>query len=564
MRFELDGSEIGEVAKLAKRLEEEFKGAPTQWKKLTDSVGLLSRALQDAGVNFYGRDEQQRARFREAVGRSMKDLKDVEKILEDAAFVLKSFDGNRRQWCPGWGRPKYSRTQVQQVVVQVAATAMMIRELIAETSSATPESETPHDQQHQINHSRRMILDWLSPNDYASEHVDVVNRTHRDTARNIMISEKFTTWMTEEGRTIFCPGVSGAGKTIAAASVIEELKRRHQDNATVAVTYIYCNYHREESQTVQGLFESLLRQLVNGLPTLPSSVHSLYERYHQGQFRPRLDEVIHCVHEVATMYSRVFVVVDALDECSDNSGNECKRHSGDQTRLLSEMFQLQAQCLVNFFATSRPMANTLETFRQYPSLEIRAGEQDVRKYLDAHMSKLPPFVIQSPELQDQIKDRILQAMDGSFLLATLHLESLTNEQCPETLLQALTDLPTGPQAYTQVYEDLMRRIQTQSINRSNLAIDALHWLAHARRPLKVTELQHALAVELDSTELDHDRITPVKDIVSVCCGLVVVDEQSKVIRLVNRLRCLSLIASIPKRRVLSEPAVRKVPGQPPI
>ncbi|KAH7123246.1 hypothetical protein B0J13DRAFT_484543, partial [Dactylonectria estremocensis] len=339
--------------------------------------------------------------------------------------------------------------------------------------------------------------------------------------------------MAEEGRTLFCPGTPGAGKTIAAASAIEELKNRYRNDATVAVIYLYCNYQRKESQTAQDLFESLLRQLFDGLPTLPGSIHALYERYYQGQFRPRIDEVIHCIHEVAVTYSRVFIVIDALDECSDTSGNECKKHSGDRTRLLSEVFQLQAQCLVNFFATSRPTPDILETFVQYPSFEVRANEQDVLKYLDAHMSESPVFVIQSPELQHQIKDGILQAMDGSFLLATLHLKSLATQQSPETLLQALADLPTGSQAYTQVYEGLMQRIQAQPMGQTNLAIDALHWLAYARRPLKVKELQHALAVELNSTELDHVKITAVKDIVSACCGLAVVDEKSKFIRLVN-------------------------------
>lgn len=47
------------------------------------------------------------------------------------------------------------------------------------------------------------------------------------------------------------------------------------------------------------------------------------------------------------------------------------------------------------------------------------------------------------------------------------------------------------------------------------------------------ELQHALAVEVGRSELREDNISDVDDIVSVCAGLVTVDEESGIIRLVH-------------------------------
>src|SRR5206468_1050722 len=48
------------------------------------------------------------------------------------------------------------------------------------------------------------------------------------------------------------------------------------------------------------------------------------------------------------------------------------------------------------------------------------------------------------------------------------------------------------------------------------------------------ELRHALAVELDTSELDEENIPETGDIVSVCAGLVTVDEESNIIRLIQR------------------------------
>ena len=47
------------------------------------------------------------------------------------------------------------------------------------------------------------------------------------------------------------------------------------------------------------------------------------------------------------------------------------------------------------------------------------------------------------------------------------------------------------------------------------------------------ELQHALGIEISEPELDNENLPEVEYIVSVCAGLVTVDEQGNTIRLVH-------------------------------
>lgn len=54
-----------------------------------------------------------------------------------------------------------------------------------------------------------------------------------------------------------------------------------------------------------------------------------------------------------------------------------------------------------------------------------------------------------------------------------------------------------------------------------------------RRPLSLLELRHALAIETDEPDMDEDNLPDADDILSACAGLVVVDEQSTIIRLVH-------------------------------
>jgi ankyrin repeat protein len=66
-----------------------------------------------------------------------------------------------------------------------------------------------------------------------------------------------------------------------------------------------------------------------------------------------------------------------------------------------------------------------------------------------------------------------------------------------------------------------------------LAKKVLSWITFAKRPLTTAEICCALAVEPDEVEIDPDNVPNSEDLVSVCAGLVVVDQESAVIRLVH-------------------------------
>jgi hypothetical protein len=79
----------------------------------------------------------------------------------------------------------------------------------------------------------------------------------------------------------------------------------------------------------------------------------------------------------------------------------------------------------------------------------------------------------------------------------------------------------------------MERIEGQLRDQEQLAKHVLSWITCAWRPLTTTELQHALGVEDGESKLDEENLSQIEDIVSVCAGLVTVDEESRIIRLVH-------------------------------
>ncbi|KAH8733670.1 hypothetical protein BGZ61DRAFT_528933 [Ilyonectria robusta] len=372
---------------------------------------------------------------------------------------------------------------------------------------------------------RALALNWLSLVDFTSQQTDSTRRHQRGTGQWLLDSQEYKSWYEAENQTLFCPGIPGAGKTILTSVVINDLADRSRDDTSVGLAYLYCNFRREGEQKMENFLASLVRQLSQKHARLPDTVKSIYQRHKGEGTRPSVVELSKALKLVTDMYSRVFVVVDALDEC--------QKVDGSRGKLLSELFDLQASHGVNIFATSRFIPEIVDEFSEGASLEIRASPEDVLAYLDGNMSRLPRFVLQNQTLQDEIKTKIVEAVDGMFLLAQLHLDSLIGKTVPKAVRTTLQKLSTGSNAYDHAYDRIVERIEGQIKDQEDLAKQAVSWIVCSETELTTLQLQHALAVEIGEPQFDKENMPHVDDIVSVCAGLVTVDEHTKIIRLVH-------------------------------
>jgi len=84
-----------------------------------------------------------------------------------------------------------------------------------------------------------------------------------------------------------------------------------------------------------------------------------------------------------------------------------------------------------------------------------------------------------------------------------------------------------------VYDQTLPRIKEQKGDRSRLGMEVLMWVSHAERPLRIDELCHALAVEIEATDLDPENIRPQDTVLGSCLGLAVVDKETSQVRLIH-------------------------------
>jgi hypothetical protein len=92
-----------------------------------------------------------------------------------------------------------------------------------------------------------------------------------------------------------------------------------------------------------------------------------------------------------------------------------------------------------------------------------------------------------------------------------------------------------PEKLPDAYEEVMERIDRQAEDQRTMAVTALTWITHAKERLTVDVLLHAIAVCLEPkrTDVNEHDLVDVELLLSSCMGLVIVNKEDRVIRLVH-------------------------------
>ena len=246
------------------------------------------------------------------------------------------------------------------------------------------------------------LMAWISLIDFSAQQSDIIGRRQEGTGQWFLDNPAFAKWLGQPEKTLFCPGMPGAGKTMIAAIAINHLLKEVQ-RSTVGIAYIYCNYKQGELD-VAGLLGAILKQLVQTRPSIGEPVERLHKQHSNQGTKPLADEIFGALQSVLAEFTTMYVVVDALDECPNGNGT---RH-----QFLTQLRALQAEADVRLMFTSRFDRKIEDEFRKALTLEVRASDEDVRRFVAGQMYRLPNCVQRDPGLQDMVQEKITNAVDG--------------------------------------------------------------------------------------------------------------------------------------------------------
>jgi hypothetical protein len=77
----------------------------------------------------------------------------------------------------------------------------------------------------QDDQQRQVILNWLTPIDYTLEQNNALSRREPGTCQWLLDSVEYREWIETDKKTLFCPGIPGAGKTTLRPLSLRTLRR---------------------------------------------------------------------------------------------------------------------------------------------------------------------------------------------------------------------------------------------------------------------------------------------------------------------------------------------------
>ena len=110
------------------------------------------------------------------------------------------------------------------------------------------------------------------------------------------------------------------------------------------------------------------------------------------------------------------------------------------------------------------------------------------------------------------------------------MDSLASEDNIRELEESLQRLPGD---LDRTYDDALERIKGQDSRKRARADQVLMLISCATRPLVLSEMRQALSIRRGDTYLDPKALPKPQVLISTCCGLVVVEDRSQIVRFVH-------------------------------
>ncbi|KAI8166258.1 hypothetical protein K4K49_013227 [Colletotrichum sp. SAR 10_70] len=143
----------------------------------------------------------------------------------------------------------------------------------------------------------------------------------KDSYQWILEHEDFCRWRdNDESRLLWVKGDPGKGKTMLLCGIIDELDRRPANAGTMA--YFFCQATDGRLNNPMAVLRGLVYMLLVQKPSLVASIRQKYD--HAGK---QLFEGVNAWDALSTIFldllespslKRVYLIIDALDECETN------------------------------------------------------------------------------------------------------------------------------------------------------------------------------------------------------------------------------------------------------
>ena len=225
----------------------------------------------------------------------------------------------------------------------------------------------------------------------------------------------------------------------------------------------------------------------------------------------------------------VFIILDALDECSDRE---------ELLQCLGEMLAWHQNKLASedcgsfrIFLTSRHIPDIAQFLDGYDQKSVASGslrscclssdlvQGDIKTFVQSQLASNPRLRRWPPELRKEIQTSLTDGARGMFRWADCQLAMLQKCATVRAIRKALASLP---QSLSETYAQTLLGIEPFY---RLYAVRILLWAAVSTKPLELNAAADFLAVEVDDVEDGHyfdeeNRVPDIHEIALLCTSLV--------------------------------------------
>ena len=404
----------------------------------------------------------------------------------------------------------------------------ILSDAIAQDSSASLQRlEDTTQQLHQTttkmasSHLHAELMAWVCPydGDPFDNYSAALKRRQPGTGAWLTRSEDFEIWSQRDHGVFWLRGLPGCGKTVLTSTVVEYIQRSFiSKNNGVALAYFYIDYRDPAKQSLDACLATMVRQIIEQNPQGTKQLEELKEQK-QRSFSRNLTagEYIGIIKMLADMQTKVYIVIDALDEAPD------------PVPFVDAFIQLSSrECgtpivVLVSSRNSTTLENLLLPVASKHVLVSSEENDDVSRFITTEVNKRfssRKLNVPNAELIDLTISKLVARADGLFLQADLLLDFVFAGKTSRSIRRALTELPNGLEA---TYETILRKTTSQNRRHLNEIKRSLQWLSMSFLPLTPSMLVEAAAIDPDDSFLDTEACMDELDLVGMLSSLVLVD-----------------------------------------
>jgi hypothetical protein len=223
------------------------------------------------------------------------------------------------------------------------------------------------------------ICERLSAPDPSTNHHKARKQRQDDTGLWLLESGKFKIWKGDAASTLCLYGLPGCGKTILSSTIIEHLSQHCSDDTDMVTVYFYFDFNDTQKQDPELMVCSLLHQLLQRLAMVYRNTGAYLSSCENGS-RPPLHTLLEMTRQAMQEFSCVYVVIDALDECTQ------RLELLDVLEIIAG-WQLQN---LHLLMTSRKEREIVTSVQGYVgdtmSLQSDIVDTDIQRYIQQRLS----------------------------------------------------------------------------------------------------------------------------------------------------------------------------------